>query len=441
LRRGELTSDEEGPGPIGEATALGERGFGLSEEQSVPDVGNPEPGVDGTKLSPGETRYCHVFGDGSGEMIYWGIGLTQGVSGSYELSSTYFDPRAESMVRIPDGYYIPRYDEPGCQLEGDWPWPEDDDICYDHRFQDGGGMTYWGPAPTLGEHGDYERQTFYLHMGSRKRRPVPPGWVVPRRDDISDGNNDGPGPGIPSDSQHDEDRIVADSTEEAVGGGVIIRAAGVHLQQHRVPDPGTQAPPDIEPRSRSSTPTGSDWSETRQVIEKKRKAKRDRGRPHSDTEEEDNEDDADLSGDVTTPKGRGKKRSADRKRRQKKASRLEKGKGRAVDPVTEDQVGDGEDGDGGDGDDIPAWDSVPGPFSAEALSEIQELRTQVLERVDEIARKYQKPPAEIIVRSGFAVRLGRKPNRANDFRQHYSLHNKMPEKSMSVHNSLVYLSD
>ena len=326
------------------------------------------------------------------------------------------------MERIPHNYRIPRYDDRNSQLEGGWPWSVND-ICYDHRFPDGEVVTYWDEPPTLGQHGDYERRTFYLHEDSSTRIRVPPGWVVPRREQVPSGDNaDDLVPGSPSDGQNNENDIAARRT--------TIQGAGVLLQERGAPI-GSQA--DAKPRSHSSTPTGSDYSESRQVIEKQRKAKRDRGRPHSDTVEEDDEDDADLMDEVvpdTSPKAKSKKRSGLHKRTRKKASRVDKGKARAIgEGNVEGGLGEEDEGDG-DVEEVPTWDCVPGPFSAEALAEIQDLRTMVLGRVNVIGRKYRKAPAEIMMRSGFAARLGRKPNRANDFRQHYSLHNTMPPNSV-----------
>jgi hypothetical protein len=83
---------------------------------------------------------------------------------------------------------------------------------------------------------------------------------------------------------------------------------------------------------RWSTPSGTDFEETREATLRARKRKRELGRDHSDTEREDIEDDEELRSDVveeTSP--------SPRPPRRKKKARKGRGKGKRRAPATSDE--------------------------------------------------------------------------------------------------------
>jgi hypothetical protein len=309
----------------------------------------------------------------------------------------------------------------GFSDEEQFAMDPDDFVHYEYSFPGGGGSRYNGIPPYPGTTTEADRRTMMHDEELGQWLPIPPGYSAPRR--------------APQD---------AEEAEAAVWGHPPIHG---------------------EDDSRSSSPTGSNFSEDRRAKEQAREKKKKQGRDVSDTENEDDEDDRALADSVVpessarvsrrvtvtirgsiTPEPsqprepRGTHLPAQPSTQRANISRARKGKGRAMEgpdemmAVDEETAGDvQQDVDMDDeGMDIYGKDEeseedadetrVMGRrYTKEEEKEIGVFGMEVKERAEQLAAKYGRKSGNVLIMAGLGMKLARKENISNVYKSWYAM--------------------
>jgi hypothetical protein len=158
----------------------------------------------------------------------------------------------------------------------------------------------------------------------------------------------------------------------------------------------------------------SNYSDDESARHRKKDKRRSRGKSVSDTDEDDLEAEEQMLEDVVDENESPVRRGASRRKR---LTAKEKGKGRAVE--SQNGASGGEEDDGGECN--PKGRCTPGPLSADARKEAQELGEETQKAIALLAKKYNKPYGSIMVAAGLGIQNTRQaPNFSNQYKSWYS---------------------
>jgi hypothetical protein len=228
-------------------------------------------------------------------------------------------------------------------------------------------------------------------------------------------------------SLNDDDNMQAG--EEGMQSGTEINA----LVDELLGEAGNNATGD------SQDDDASDFITQEEARRKKKEKRRSRGTEVSDTDEEDIEAEDEMLEDVVpeldSPGHQAASRSPAQKRRW---TAKEKGKARLVDSQSEHGGKDDGEGSCDEGDECStAARRTPGPLSAEARLEAQQLGEQVQQAVSTLAKKYNKPYHSILVAAGLNIQSARRQqNFSNQFKMWYSATH--PKEDGSKHHLALF---
>ena len=350
-------------------------------------------------------------------------------------------------------------------------------VQYEHRFPEGGAQRYQGHPPVPGSPGSYERTSF-LNDDVLGLIPIPPNHYIPRPADFhnfdlgDDWNpmpeeehevsqnpphqDDGPPPEQdyypPGSHDVDMDGSGADghaADQMDCTEGLADTTPTLHQTEHI-----------YEETRRSSSPSGSNFSDNRRAIEGARQLQRSKGRQTSDTEVDDAREDAEMLLEEVSVRER-----ANRTRQRRSTSgaderppspprltQAQKGKHRLAnvgpqmseggdDELDIDGEGDVDgrdyvDGEGYEGEGDPDSEDdqrgmARGRLPAQALVEIEEFSRATLEYAAQLGKRWRRPSSDIIQRGRLGIGFARAPNPANEFRSWFCAKNQKPADSKS----------